>query len=287
MIWEHVLIVFFFILLILVIAWIVTKREKDHSNSIMVVKKEYGFVMCRHVHQPEVNRYWQECVRNIRRFHPKNKIVIIDDNSNPEYLDKDYEKKLLARDPNVFVVESEYKGVGELLGYYYFHKHRWFEKAVILHDSVFVNSPLLKQKVTNVKDVAFLWSFRTKIYDDNETIDMYLNILHNHEKLVVQKKSGKWVGCFGVMMVIRLEFLDRMVKEHRIFDILLPRIKCRENRMAMERVMSIIIHTYMENNHVDSLFGDIHDYCIWGHTYSDYENKKLDALPIIKVWTGR
>ena len=286
-IWTYILIVCFFILLLFFIFVMKNKVEKEQSelNSLMT-EKHWGFVMCRHVNQLHVNQYWQECVRNIRRFYPKNKIVIIDDHSYPTYLDKEYEKQLLAKDSNIIIIESEYKGVGELLGYYYFHKHRWFEKAMILHDSVFLNSSL-KKKIHDVKDVAFLWSFRTKIYDDNEAIDMYLNLLHNHEKLVVQKKSGKWVGCFGVMTVIRLDFLDRVDKEHRIFDILLPQIKCRENRMVIERVLSIIIHAHMENGRVDSLFGDIHDYCIWGHTYSDYENKKLDDLPMIKIWTGR
>ena len=143
------------IVMVVMIVVIVMKDNKESDE------KEWGFVICRHVHHPQVNQYWRECVRNIRRFHPTKKIVIIDDFSFPQYLDNEEKKKLLAADPQLMVIPSEYKGVGELLGYYYFHKHRWFEKAVILHDSVFVNSSLQK-KVQDVKDVAFLWSFRER-----------------------------------------------------------------------------------------------------------------------------
>jgi len=267
------------IVMVVMIVVIVMKDNKESDE------KEWGFVICRHVHHPQVNQYWRECVRNIRRFHPTKKIVIIDDFSFPQYLDNEEEKKLLAADPQLMVIPSEYKGVGELLGYYYFHKHRWFEKAVILHDSVFVNSSLQK-KVQDVKDVAFLWSFRERMYDDNDAIDRYLKSLPQHEILLAQKNSGNWVGCFGVMTVIQHGFLDRLVQKHQLFDTLFPRIHCREHRMAMERVVSIIIHAHLQKQ-VDSLFGDIHDYCTWGQSYQDYENKKLDALPLIKVWTGR
>ena len=124
------------------------------------------------------------------------------------------------------------------------------------------------------------------MYDDNDAIDRYLKSLPQHEILLAQKNSGNWVGCFGVMTVIQHGFLDRLVQKHQLFDTLFPRIHCREHRMAMERVVSIIIHAHLQKQ-VDSLFGDIHDYCTWGQSYQDYENKKLDALPLIKVWTGR
>ena len=276
MIWAYAIIGCFFFTIILVMIVIAQKSNTS--------EKEWGFVICRHVHHPQVNQYWRECVRTIRRFHPTKKIVIIDDYSHPEYLDKAQEQQLLAADPHLTVIPSEYKGVGELLGYYYFHKHRWFEKAVILHDSVFLNSSLQK-KVQGVHDVAFLWSFRERMYDDNEAIDRYLKCFPHHETLVAQKNSGQWVGCFGVMTVIRHGFLDRLVQKHQLFETLLPRIHCREHRMAVERVLSILIHA--QQPQVDSLFGDIHDYCTWGHSYQDYKDKKLDALPLIKVWTGR
>jgi hypothetical protein len=40
---------------------------------------------------------------------------------------------------NVIVLESQHKGRGELLPYYYFLKNKFFENAVIIHDSVFIH----------------------------------------------------------------------------------------------------------------------------------------------------
>jgi hypothetical protein len=91
----------------------------------------YGFIITRHVSSNKTNQYWNHAVRSIRRFYPFRKIVIIDDNSNQNYVKADFEYK------NIQIVQSEYHGRGELLPYYYFYKHKYFSNAVILHDSVF------------------------------------------------------------------------------------------------------------------------------------------------------
>uniref|UniRef100_A0A6C0D266 Glycosyltransferase 2-like domain-containing protein n=1 Tax=viral metagenome TaxID=1070528 RepID=A0A6C0D266_9ZZZZ len=251
---------------------------------------DWGFVICRHVNQKKVNDYWKECIRCIRRFHPTSRIIIIDDYSNPEMIDKEEERRILMNDTHITIIQSEFKGAGELLPYYYFHKYRWFEYAIIIHDSVFLNSPMtskLTHMYTTDSNIAFLWSFKVRGFDDNNMIDHYLQLLEGRDELFKIRKMDKWKGCFGVMTCIRLSFIDKLVEDHRLFDILLPRIKTRNDRMTMERVMSIIIHAHMEREDVDTFFGDIHDFCRWGYNYEDYKNKVLDHLPIIKVWTGR
>ena len=77
----------------------------------------YGFIITRHVNSETTNKYWNNCVRCIRRFYPCRKIVIIDDNSNKEFLIP------FANYTNVEIVESEFPGRGELLPYYYFLKN--------------------------------------------------------------------------------------------------------------------------------------------------------------------
>ena len=76
----------------------------------------YGFIITRHVNSELTNKYWNNCVKCIRRFYPYRKIVIIDDNSN-----KDFVKSFYNFD-NVEIIESKFPGRGELLPYYYFHK---------------------------------------------------------------------------------------------------------------------------------------------------------------------
>ena len=69
----------------------------------------------------------------IRSFYPFSKIIIIDDNSNYDFVKADVEYK------NVEFIQSEYPGKGELLPYIYYARHKWFERAVIIHDSVFIH----------------------------------------------------------------------------------------------------------------------------------------------------
>ena len=91
----------------------------------------FGFIITRNVKCEKTNKYWNHCVRCLRFYYPYRKIVIIDDNSNDEFVKSDYNYQ------NVIIIKSEYPGRGELLPYYYFYKNNFFNNAVIIHDSVF------------------------------------------------------------------------------------------------------------------------------------------------------
>ena len=51
---------------------------------------KYGFIIIRHVNSEETNKYWNECVRCIHKLHSRIKIVIIDDNSNQNFVQNDF-----------------------------------------------------------------------------------------------------------------------------------------------------------------------------------------------------
>ena len=91
----------------------------------------YGFIITRHVNSEKTNKYWNHCVKCLRTLYPMKKIVIIDDNSNQLFLKSEFEYK------NVEIINSEFKGRGELLPYYYYFKNKFFENAIIIHDSIF------------------------------------------------------------------------------------------------------------------------------------------------------
>ena len=91
----------------------------------------YGFIITRHVNSEKTNEYWNHCVKLIRSNYPFKKIVIIDDNSNYSFVKAHFEYK------NVQIIQSEYPGRGELLPYVYYIRNKWFNNAVIIHDSVF------------------------------------------------------------------------------------------------------------------------------------------------------
>ena len=74
----------------------------------------YGFIITRHVNSEITNKYWNHCIKCIRTFYPYRKIVIIDDNSNQDFLISFHNYE------NIEIINSEFPGRGELLPYYYF-----------------------------------------------------------------------------------------------------------------------------------------------------------------------
>ena len=45
-----------------------------------------GFIILRHVNNNLTNKYWIKSVNSIRHFYPENHILIIDDNSDYNYV---------------------------------------------------------------------------------------------------------------------------------------------------------------------------------------------------------
>jgi hypothetical protein len=237
---------------------------------------EYGFIIIRHVNSSLANEYWKECYTCVRRHYPNNKIIIIDDNSDNSYLNS--ENFILS---NTQIINSEYPGRAELLPYIYYLKNQWFRKAIIIHDSVFIQQYI----DFSTETYKFLWYFEHDEWSQPEDEEKIIKSLSNHDQLLSLHKEKKlWNGCFGVMCVISHDFLKSLDDKHNLTN-LLDKIKTRYNRCSFERVfglMCILNHKFY-NFH---MFGNILKYCKWGITFSQYKNRIID-LPIVKVWTSR
>jgi len=250
----------------------------------------YGFIITRHVNSKTTNRYWNHSVKLIRTFYPLRKIVIIDDNSNQSFVKADFNYK------NIEIVQSEFPGRGELLPYYYYLKNKYFENAVILHDSVFIHKRIAFEKLYGMK--AFpLWHFNS----DNENIDnsrRIISVLNNkfllHEKLQDEIKIGmpidRWYGCFGVQMYINHNFLVHIENKYRITN-MINKVLCRVDRCCLERIMGCILCTeYPQIIKHKSLLGDITKHVSWReYTFERYQNnlKKGTVPKVAKIWSGR
>ena len=79
-----------------------------------------GFIMLRHVKFKATNEYLIESYNCLRRFYPNNHIMIIDDNSNYDYISYDSNNVYIY---NCEIVQSEFPKRGEILGYYYLYKN--------------------------------------------------------------------------------------------------------------------------------------------------------------------
>lgn len=252
------------------------ENTEINSNSISTT---YGFIITRHVNSEKTNKYWNRCVKLIRTHYPYRLIVIIDDNSNQSFLKAEYDYK------NVLVIQSEYQGRGELLPYIYYSENKWFDRAVIIHDSVFFHKRIPFETITC--DVVSLWHFfrvhNPTHYDSNiASVLKHGNIINEISKMQI------WDGCFGVQSFIKHSFLVNIVKKYRIKN-LIQVIKTRVNRCCLERIFGIIFYLETIVN-TPSLFGNINTNSKYGYSYEEYLNDlkrgKVNAN-VVKVFSGR
>lgn len=251
----------------------------------------FGFIITRHVNSEQTNNYWNHSVKLIRSFYPFIKIVIIDDNSNYDFVKEEFNYK------NIEIINSEFPKRGELLPYYYYLKYKFFLNAVIIHDSVFFHKRIKFEKMTNIKVVP-LWHFNADKENINNTLKL-IKSLNNYniieskilsENILSSPTNQKWYGCFGVQCYINLKFLEQIESKYKITN-LISQVQCRSDRCCLERIFGCIFFTeYQDIIKQKSLFGDIMKYQIWGYTYDEYiNNLKKSTIPkyIVKVWTGR
>ena len=245
-----------------------------------------GFILSRHVNSEKTNNYWKECINQIRKFYPTNYIIVVDDNSNYIFIDDENVDLTNCR-----FIQSEYPQRAELLPYYYFYKLKPFDTAVILSDSTFIRSKIVDDNMD--EDIRFIWSFHSYIiYDAGLEIEL-IRKLNNNEKLIEIYQNGSlWKGCFSVLSTISHDFLTRLVEKYNFF-VLLDHIKCRVDRMCLERVFAVLCHC--EDDQLINKYtiaGEITDHhWRWGYTYDEYindkQNNRIDNYQIIRVWTGR
>lgn len=256
---------------ILALIYIVYNTRMTNSEHFSD-KDDFGFIILRHVNSSTTNKYWIKNYNCIRKYYPKTKILIIDDNSNYEYI------KNTQTLSNVQVLDSEFKARGELLPYYYFLTLKPFKKAVIIHDSVFFNKYM---DFSHVKHYQLLWTFQ---HDWDNSVEE-LNILHTYkdpELIQYYNDKSKWLGCFGGMSVITHDCISKLDAKYKL-NKLIPLIDSRAKRMCFERIIACMLQKEFGAN--VSLLGNIFDYCPWGITLDNMNTMK--HLPLIKVWTGR
>ena len=253
----------------------------------------YGFIMTRHVNSEKTNNYWNQCIKCIRKFYPNTKIVVIDDNSNYDFVKAQHEYK------NVEIIQSEYKGRGELLPYYYYYKNKFFENAFIIHDSIFIHKRIDFEKIKAI-DVLPLWHFnpdKENVHNSLQLISSFRNQFLLYKNLTLSDISilgrrPEWYGCFGVQSYINHNFLTRIANKYNLFT-LLNKVKTRPDRCCLERIFGLIFHLESGvTQKYKSLFGNIHDYnSSFDYTYDKYKHdltvKKKLPKSIIKVWSGR
>lgn len=267
------------------------KLKVHNRNIFMYIMNDYGFIITRHVNSEKTNKYWNHSVKLLRTLYPNKKIVVIDDNSNKIFVKSEFDYI------NVEIVISEFPGSGEILPYYYYLKNKYFENAVILHDSVFFHKRIPFEILKC--NVLPLWYFNA----DKENIENTLlltkklnNASYIEKKLLLNDNvigipHSKWYGCFGSQSYINYNFLLELNKTYNIVN-LVRTLKNRSDRCCLERILGCCFFTQDINLFkTKALFGNIMLYQKWCDYSFDKYMKDLEKgiLPkaVIKVWTGR
>jgi hypothetical protein len=263
------------------------------SENNVNINNDYGFIITRHVNSEKTNRYWNNCIICIRRFYPNKKIVIIDDNSRQHFVKADFNYR------NIEIIQSQYPGAGELLPYYYLLKRRFFENAVIIHDSVFFHRRINFEsfKSRGIQALS-LWHFDSDKENVNNSLrianylknSQYIKNLLVSNDIFLGPRQFEWKGVFGVQSYINLKFLHYINAKYNICN-MIHAISCREDRCCLERIMGCIFFTESKRiRKLKSVFGNIFSYQKWGYTYEKYKDdisKKRLPKAIVKIWTGR
>lgn len=234
---------------------------------------DLGFIILRHVNSEKSDRYWKLCYSSLREHYPDNKVLIIDDYSNYDLIDIDFQNKL----ENTEIIKSEYKGRAELLPYLYFLKHKHCDCVCIIHDSVFIN-----KKIDLYTDTfSYLWDFEHPWDQPLDELQILASLDNNDELLELHHNKNLWKGCFGAMTVVNYDYLKKIDDIHNLSN-MIDVVVNRYNRMSFERVIAVILENYGERKVV---LGNIHQYCKWGVPFERKES--LKHLPFIKIWSTR
>lgn len=248
-----------------------------------------AFVILRHVNNKLTDSYWKESYSSIRTYYPTAPILIVDDSSNRKYLRED-----IVMTNCTVVYDTEHKGCAELLPYDYFHRLRPAQRAVILHDGVFLHRPL-ELCWSEQTGIQFLWSIPhyhedTILKEIHELIDALPEAERESIRSMYNHTKADWTGAFGVMSIVEWKWLDEVNRRLGLFERWYPVLKNREYRCAMERVFGLVAYYHLRSRVQDSMFGLIHVSQKWGTTFMDYMNdydKFKESHPIMKVWSGR
>jgi hypothetical protein len=287
--------------------------------------EKFGIIITRHMSTTESAMYWMYCIDAVRVHYPNIPIVVIDDNSAPEFLTPALKKEEDAlQKKNCRFIYSIYKKRGELLPYYYYSmsNNEWFKYALILHDSVFITRPLHNLdtvfEILAEQGFLFLWHFDSYMYDDKIDEVRLISLLNGGDDILktVYSDTRCWSGCFGAMAFISFSFLSDLSATYNL-PILLGHVQTRKNRMSFERLIGCtMIHAWYKKRITHKLnsetlcgwgypkghsyMGSIHTYCPWGIQFKNIVNELNRAcyspkeylssetnMPIVKVWSGR
>lgn len=232
-----------------------TKYIINENKSFLIKKNKnqinFGFIIIRYVIDEITNTFWINCYNSIRNFYD-NKIIIIDDNSNKDYLTN-------INLVNTEIINSEFPRRGEFLPYYYYYHNKFFDRAIIFHDGITVKKRFNFSDIKKYNGYSKLFSFGNNQYR-KKNIDEFFNYIDNKTDIIDfhNENIENLTGCFGIMFVIDHSFLVNVQNKYNFMN-LINFIDTREKREGLERFSATLFKKFAIDNNIntiDSIFGN-------------------------------
>ncbi|KAK3235926.1 hypothetical protein CYMTET_53903 [Cymbomonas tetramitiformis] len=247
------------------------------------------FIILRHMSAFRHRALWRTSYAHLRYLYPHNRIIILDDHSTVQDGCSD----------GIEIIQSEFKGRGEVLPYYYFHKLKLGESMLYIFDSIFV------QKALDLSQPQVMWTAKHE-WDSPSHLNLFTGM--KNPAALKSLKLEEWDVAFGAMSFVTWDMVHDLDERFSFFDALLPRVHNRPTRMDFERVWGRAMSLY--NFSAISMFGDLHEYieekvrpnvlgygavlgtCGYSpfsfdlHQYHRFKGN-LAMVPAIKVWQSR
>lgn len=187
-------------------------------------EESFGFMIAGCWRKPEHLTVFNECVQSIRKYNPLQKIVVVIDFTS----DSELVKSAISNNPDVLFEVNTKPVPADMLLLSYFKDKRYFDKAVLLQDSMRLKKAM---DVSSVKDIQYVWHFTnhrwhwstiTEPSTEYNTInnivthdDLILHVIDTKIENAEFKKyckdiyfnKDKWCGCFGTCCIITHDFL--------------------------------------------------------------------------------
>ena len=185
--------------------------EIDNLIDEKLVDNSYGFIIKRNVKDEESNKMWIQLYNKIREYSDCEIIFIC--SSVLSYVK--FDKKLV----NCKIIKNKFDFDNPLISYYYYYINNFFDKAIIIDDSININ--IIKQLLSNIRKTNFLnISKKDQINNSNE-IQLLTSLLEKSDDkyVILNKYKNKhlWNGSNRLLTIATLKNIKQIQDKFNIF----------------------------------------------------------------------
>jgi hypothetical protein len=254
---------------------------------------KFGFIIATCLLKPVHQNALYNCITSIRKFHSNEKIVIIVDfTSIPSLVINTV--NTYHNEINITFEINNPSIPADMLMHYYLNKKKYFQKAILLQDSMEL---LGKFETKQVSDIQYIWHFtnhrihwdiikepeteynkRHSIITHNDLlehyIDKYITDTNLNQKChQMNKRKDTWVGCFGCLCIIDIDFLEKFNNKTNILSIM-PSMLTNRNRRVIESIFSLLCKCVTNRDMSNSFEGLYYD----GITGNNLVSKRMRKI---------